>query len=209
MTLYERKNEYNQKKLSLCQNGCEFEGYNSTTKKVKCKCEMQSKIDLSLLLDSTNHKDELVHKFIDIKKTANLGVIKCYKLLFSKKGLISNIGSYILFAILLFFFILSIIFYNKGFKKIKNKIYEIVKLKKGQKLNINSNINIKNNKIKKDNINKIETEVNDKKAQILNINFSQKKKTHRKKNEIKRKSSPYLNFSNSKEGIVSDSIKKK
>ena len=85
MTIYDRKNEYNEKNMSLCQTGCEFGEYNSETKKVKCNCEIQSKITT----------ESLIHKFIDIKMTANFDIIKCYKLLFTKEGIKYNIGSYI------------------------------------------------------------------------------------------------------------------
>ena len=51
MTLYDRKIEYNKKNSSLCQVGCEFQEYNYETKKVNCKCDIQSKISPSLFLD--------------------------------------------------------------------------------------------------------------------------------------------------------------
>ena len=37
ISLQDRKNEYPSK--AVCQNGCDFVGYNSTTKKAKCSCE--------------------------------------------------------------------------------------------------------------------------------------------------------------------------
>ena len=137
ITLYDRKNEYNQKNMSLCSIGCEFNGYNSETKKAKCECGMQQNNTLSL--DSIINNKEVINKFIDIKKTANLDIIKCYKLLFTKEGLIYNIGSYILISILFIFLILFFAFYFKGFKKLKNKIYEIKKIKKENELKININ----------------------------------------------------------------------
>ena len=36
MTLYDRKNDYNNKNLSLCESGCQFLGYNATTSKAIC-----------------------------------------------------------------------------------------------------------------------------------------------------------------------------
>ena len=198
MTLYDRKIEYNKNNMSLCQIGCEFQEYNSKTKKVNCKCDIQSKITVSLFLNSIILKEELIHKFIDIKKTANLGVIKCYKLFFTKEGLISNIGSYILLSILFFFFILSNLFYNKGFNEIKNKIYEIIKIKKENELNNNIKKKEGNNIIKNNNI--IETEIIDKKFNLnLNMNYSDKKKKNIK---FKRPSLPNFSIINSKEGIM-------
>ena len=86
----------------------------------------------SLFFDSIINNEEIIDKFIDIKKSANLDIIKCYKLFFSKEGLINNIGSYISLVILSLFFILSIIFCFKENNEIKNKIYEIIKIKKAK-----------------------------------------------------------------------------
>ena len=135
--------------MSLCSIGCQFKGYNSETKKVICECDnTKSNMSLSLFLDSIINNKE-IDKFIDIKKSANLDIIKCYKLFFSKEGLIYNIGSYILLFIFFLFFILSIIFCYKDNNEIKNKIYEIIKLKKANVLNSNRKIKKKTKKAKK------------------------------------------------------------
>lgn len=55
--------------------------------------------------------------------------MKCYKTLFSKNGLINNIGSYILLIIFLFFIVSSIIFYLKGYNKINIK-FKIIYLRR-------------------------------------------------------------------------------
>jgi hypothetical protein len=130
MTLYDRKNEYNKKNMSLCSKGCKYEGYNSEIKKVICDCEIQNEFSLSLYLESIINNEELLDNFIDIKKTANLDIIKCYKTLFSKDGLIKNIGSYILFFFIFIFMIFSLIFCCKEYNSLKKKITEIVKIKK-------------------------------------------------------------------------------
>ena len=132
ITLYDRKNEYNKNNMSLCLIGCQFQGYNPQKKKVMCECNIQNNITFSLFFDSIINNEEIIDKFIDIKKSANLDIIKCYKLFFSKEGLMNNIGSYISLVILSLFFILSIIFCFKENNEIKNKIYEIIKIKKAK-----------------------------------------------------------------------------
>ena len=140
LTLYDRKIEYNKKNMSLCLIECEFKGYNSETKKAICECGIQNNNTISDFFDSIiSNKEEFIHKFLDIKKTANLDIIKCYKLLFSKEGLIFNIGSYILLIILFLFFIFSTIFCFKGFKEINNIINIFIKMKKENKFKININ----------------------------------------------------------------------
>ena len=38
LSIYDRKKEYNDKNLSLCQANCNFSNYDSSTKKVACNC---------------------------------------------------------------------------------------------------------------------------------------------------------------------------
>ena len=42
--LSDRKNEYINKNLSLCENDCTFIGYDSSTKKAKCECKVKISI---------------------------------------------------------------------------------------------------------------------------------------------------------------------
>ena len=165
MTLYDRKNEFNKNNMSLCTIGCEFDGYNSKTKKAICECQVESNITLSLFLQSIINNENIIHKFIDIKETANLGVIECYKLLFKKEGLIKNIGSYILIFIILIFIVSCFIFYFKDSEYIRNTIANVIK------------INKENCKIKK-NFNGKKTI---KKKNIINDNLDSKKFKKRKK----------------------------
>ena len=71
--------------------------------------------------------------------------MKCYNILFSSKGLLFNIGSYILLAIIFLNIILLISFITKGYKNLLDKIYII---KKGSYSYKNKGIMNKNNIIK-------------------------------------------------------------
>ena len=42
ITLYDRKNDYNEKHLSLCEANCTLKGYNSSTLMVECECKTRS-----------------------------------------------------------------------------------------------------------------------------------------------------------------------
>ena len=80
---------------------------------------------------------------IDISKSiTNLKVLTCYKLLFSKEGLIKNIGSYIFLLILILYLILAFLFYSKGFDYLCNHINEILNAKNRE---IENNNNYKKN----------------------------------------------------------------
>ena len=72
--------------------------------------------------------------------------MKCYKLLFSKEGLKTNIGSYILIIFFIIVIVFMILFYVKDKNTIDYNIQTIVKLKKcsiGKKSNKLNGINVK------------------------------------------------------------------
>jgi len=112
------------------------------------------KIKIPFMSEIVFNKDLLKRKFVDIKNLINLNVMKCYSFLFTSEGLLFNIGSFILLAIIFLNIILLIVFIKKGYKNLFYKIYKIYKgsiaLKnKGQ---INNNNIIKtngNSKVKK------------------------------------------------------------
>ena len=99
--------------MSLCPNNCEYINYDNKIKKVSCNCEVQTSYSSINSLDDIINKDKLINNFKDIKSISNIGIIKCYKLVFSKDGLKSNIGSYILLIIIIIF-ILCCFFLYKG-----------------------------------------------------------------------------------------------
>ena len=121
------------------QVNCELDGYNNTIKKSLCECEV--KIKLPFFSEIIINKDALFKKFTNIKNILNLNIMKCYKELFSKEGLINNIGSYFLLLIItanivnIFIFIFNI----KGFKLLIQEINKIISIN----LQINNNNNHK------------------------------------------------------------------
>ena len=123
--LKDRRNEYINNNLSLCENNCEYKGYDISTKKAKCECYI--KIKMSLFSEIIINKDLLLRKFKDLKYTMNIFVIKCYKRLFTKNGLLTNIGNYSMLSIIFITMILTIFFKIKGYGLIVVKIKEILK----------------------------------------------------------------------------------
>ena len=131
ISLADRKNEFVNNNLTLCEEDCEFKGYDSNTKKASCSCEV--KISLPLISEINIDKNKLYNSFSDIKNIANLDLMKCYDTLFSKKGLKKNYGFYILMVNILLFIICLIIFYAKEHKKFRKIIYRIIIYKKNIK----------------------------------------------------------------------------
>ena len=123
ITLDDRQQLYIENNKSLCEEDCNFVGYNKITGKADCSCEV--KFNLPLISEIKIDKDKL-YKFMDIKKIANFDVLKCYKTLFSSDGIVSNIGFYI-FLPSIVLYILSLIFAAvKEYKELNTKIKDIV-----------------------------------------------------------------------------------
>ena len=99
ITLNDRKNEFVEKNRTVCQEDCTFIGYNYTTKKANCSCSVRqpSAFYENIIID----KNKLYKYFLDINSIANIDFLLCYKILFTKNGLLKKIGSYILILIIL------------------------------------------------------------------------------------------------------------
>ena len=199
MTIKDRKNEFNNNNMSLCESKCEYDGYDSDIKKAKCKCEV--KVKIPLMSEIVINKDKLLDKFTDIKSSLNLKILKCYKLLFSLEGIKTNIGNYIILIIIIITICSFFIFYFKEFNVICDLIKKIVPLKqKDINIEYNSNLktqisgnNHKNKKSKRNKksqktikINKINIINNNKDNKIQNDNRKkEKKKLNKEKQNIK------------------------
>ena len=180
ITLNDRRNEYNNNNMSLCEENCKLIEYNSDNQKVTCKCNIKKKFHLisDIYLDS----DLLLNKITDFKSNINFEVVKCYKKLFTKEGILYNIGSYILLTIIIAYIILMISFFAKGYNSFFSAINKIIIDKK--EINNLSKNKGKNNNNKLEKIkNKLKTETGKKtKAKIVN-NFPPKKKKELKYNK--------------------------
>ena len=114
--------------------------YNSELKKAICECNTKTKIDS--ISDIINNDNIISSNFNKDNSTTNFGTMKCLNTLFSKEGLLSNLGSYLFIFNLCFFSISSIIYFKCGNQIIINilKHNKPIKIKKqsSQKLNIYS-----------------------------------------------------------------------
>ena len=121
--LEDRQNEYANNNLTLCQNDCELLKYDEETKFASCECDIKNGINI--IGDIVIDKDKLLECFTDLKSIVNLEVMKCYYTLFTKEGLLYNIGSYILLITIFIYIIAIFVFVPKGYyslvKSIKQK----------------------------------------------------------------------------------------
>ena len=186
--LEDRRQEFIDKNLSICEENCDFKYYNYTNKKVTCSCAI--KLSLSSIQNIKIDKEKLKKNFKDINNIANIKFLKCYKIAFKRKNLLPNIGFYIMDFIFLLYLIFLFMFYSDYqhlyFKEIKNIFFDF-----GNEymttINNNNRITITNNKkivikIKKKIKIKIKKKIENKLV-ILDENFINKNKIKNIKNE--------------------------
>ena len=176
--LNDRRNEYTNNNMSLCEKDCEFTEYDYDTKKVLCEC--YTKINIPLISQIKINKDKLLNNFKDIKRSINIEIIKCYKSVICINGLKNNIGNFTILSIILFYFISAIIFILKGYKNLINKIDEMINDDKNKKCQF----------IKDENINILNTQILNKKKK-----FKKKKARKKKAKKINNQNNPPRNKS--------------
>ena len=132
--LKDRRNEFIEHNLTLCENNCILIDYNYTTYRAKCNCKL--KVKLSIINDIKFDKNKLLKSFTDVKGFfTNIDVVKCYKSVFKKKVIVNNIGFFISLFILVLLVICIILFYAKFFKILKMQIHIISKAIKFKYIN--------------------------------------------------------------------------
>ena len=152
ITIKDRQNEFINNNWSLCEINCEYNGYDDETKYSHCECQV--KISLPLISDIVINKDLLLNNFNISNYITNLYVMKCYRLLFSKEGLLVNISNYIILFIILVNIICFNVFIFKDYELLKIKIGKKIIFKKVLKKNFTFDIHhIKIKKEKKYNKN--------------------------------------------------------
>ena len=174
ITLSDRKNEFINNNMTLCEENCELIDYNYTTKKAKCSCDI--KINIPNIDKIKFDKDLLRISFIDINNMMNFKIIKCYKNVFTKNKLKSNLGFLINFIVILLFIITLIIFLVKSWGQLYIDIKELILAKRN--IEFNNNLNNRSiNKIikrkkynKKNKMKKIRTKINSNKYNNTNSN---------------------------------------
>ena len=175
MILNDRVNEIYEN-YSLCENNCKYEKINLTENMVTCKCSV--KASLTQIVEPP--KLDIIIR--DSLEDSNIGVLKCYNLVFSFINKNKNIG-FLLFTILvLLHFPIFIHYFIHSINPIKIFIFN--EMKKYHYLYGNSNPT-KNNKNEKSNKNN----KNDKSKQRDEINKNDKnnKKSKNNKNNKNKK----------------------
>ena len=127
MSVSKRKKDFVENNMTLCEENCDFKSYDSEKGRALCSCKI--KISLPLISEISFDKKELYNNFFNIKNLLNLNVMKCYTVLFTKKGIKNNYGVYIIIPIIFIQIICIILFYSKGYRILKKKIKKIIDIK--------------------------------------------------------------------------------
>ena len=123
ISLKDRMEEYINNNKTVCQDDCDFSEYIDEIQEVKCTCKVKE--SFSLFDDMIIDRKKLLKNFAKVQNIANMKIMICYKKLFTKEGIIHNIGCFIMIPISLFHIISIFIFYIKQKNKLKRKIENI------------------------------------------------------------------------------------
>jgi len=169
ISLSDRKNEFINNNLTVCEEDCDFTEYNYTTGKAVCSCK--AKIDSTAKVVGVSiNKEQLLKSFTDIKNIININVLKCHKLIFTLNSFKRNYGNLILMVIILFFFICLILFYCKDYFYLVKILNMIVCFKLYPELIKNLNIiKKKDKKIEQQKYNPIQDTFNDSSKKLYSL----------------------------------------
>jgi hypothetical protein len=150
ISLPDRKKEYIDNKMYVCEEKCDFISYNYYAKKAICSCDIKTNISpMDNIYSNTN---QLLNNILDIKNIINLNVIKCYNTLFNINGIKNNIAFYIISCVVIFHLLSATLFFIIDKKNVFNKIKDIAFLNQNIikiKINKKNTWNNKNIKRKK------------------------------------------------------------
>ena len=145
MILDDRRDEYINKNLSLCEYNCYKDNYDFKSKTTTCTCSVKTKSRLysDIYIDTF----KLMNNFKNIKSISNIYVMKCLNLLFNINAMKKNIGSYIILIIILIH-IIALFFVNKEYKNLYDRIKTIIiEILEEKKIVVKRKRSIKNKKI--------------------------------------------------------------
>ena len=149
--LNDRKKEFGNNNLSLCENNCKYLGYNNENKQSICDCGIKN--EMEYISDIVDNQNKLSNQFETNTSSSNIISIKCTKTLFTKDGLKNNISSYVL-LIIIFYFLLSIVLFIKcGYPLLVMEINKIVNSKEKKSNKQNKRQKTFNKKLRKKTLN--------------------------------------------------------
>ena len=116
--LNERRTDYFNENINICDKDCTFSHYDPKTKMYTCKCKIQI-VGKESGENGTKSEDKYVEKalpesFYKRQKNSNIEVIKCSSQVFSSSGQKKNFGSYCLITCFAGFLVTVVFYFVKG-----------------------------------------------------------------------------------------------
>ena len=123
ISLKDRKKEFVNNNMSLCEENCELIEYIKEKEKAKCSCNI--KLSIPSDYNTKFNKNDFFKSFIDVRNIFNLNIMKCYKTVLKANSLMKNYGFSIIGTIMIFYFIDLFIFMTSSFNNIKKVVKSI------------------------------------------------------------------------------------
>jgi len=126
MNLFDRKIGYYIDSLTSCEIGCIYKEVNMEKRNLKCECPIKFEENNKISNFKLN-QDEIINSFYKFNEYSNVKIIKCYKIVFSEKGQLNNIGSYFFIIIILLFILCGIRYFSNNKMYVANLIKLVLK----------------------------------------------------------------------------------
>ena len=122
--LDDRRAEYFNNQSNLCEEGCQFLGYNETIEMYTCNCSIKGGINdkiqsepTPMVIPDNFYKKEMGY--------SNIKVFKCASQVFSSKGQKLNFGSYALLICFVSFISMVVLYFLKGRKAMDDEFAKL------------------------------------------------------------------------------------
>ena len=89
IVLRDRRDEFLNYNLTICEEECDFKGYNDTLEKATCSCEV--KIKIGSFVEIKFDKLKLKRKFTNLHTISNINVMQCSHFVFNSNVIFKNI----------------------------------------------------------------------------------------------------------------------
>ena len=164
--LADRKNDFYISNISLCEESCEYKGFNIETLKVKCQCNIKTEVKSEVNFVPNKVNDD----FYKVEEFSYLNIMFCYKNVFNLMKLKKNYGSLFMIFIIIIFIIVMI----SSFNQLQSKVTVILQILMNELYLLNTRFNKKGKK---------RNNINNPVKKTLNSNSPSTKRKRKKKNK--------------------------
>ena len=113
-----------------CQSNCEFSGYVLGSQYINCTCNITKTEEKEKVKVEKFKPKKLYESFIDVLKYSNYKILRCYKLIGSKRMITKNIGNLMLIILFIVYLYSLISYIIRGIIPLKERVKEEMKKEK-------------------------------------------------------------------------------